>query len=114
MGKVPKRTKRKDKPRPGNPPVSKPPVYWPLTSTPAKEFAIQIGAALVVYFLVSAKMRAYIGKGIVIEMGGVSRYFSKVSESGVDATLLNERFRGHHFRGHFREHWESSWVLGFI
>ena len=32
---------------------------------------------------------AYFCKSIAIEMGGVSRYFSKVSGSGVDVTLLN-------------------------
>ena len=36
----------------------------------------------------SAKRRAYFCKSIVIEMGGVSRFFSKVSGSGVDLTLL--------------------------
>ena len=37
---------------------------------------------LVVYILLSAKERAYLCKSIAIEMGGVSRYFSKVSGSG--------------------------------
>ena len=40
-----------------------------------------------VYVLLSAKRRAYFCKTIAIEMGGVSRYFSKVSGSGVDVTL---------------------------
>ena len=47
---------------------------------------IQIGR---VFILLSAKRRAYFCKSIAIEMGGVSRYFSKVSGSGVDSTLLN-------------------------
>ena len=38
--------------------------------------------------LLSAKRRAYFCKSIAIEMGGVSRYFSKVSGSGVGWTLL--------------------------
>ena len=38
--------------------------------------------------LLSAKRRAYFCKSITIEMGGVSRYFSNVSGSGVDYTLL--------------------------
>ena len=37
--------------------------------------------------LLSAK-RGYFYRSIAIEMGGVSRYFSKVSGSGVDLTLL--------------------------
>ena len=40
------------------------------------------------YILLSAKRRAYFCKSIAIEMGSVSRYFSKVSGSGVDSTLL--------------------------
>ena len=40
------------------------------------------------YFLLSAKKRAYFGKSIAIEMGGVSRDFSEVSGSGVDTALL--------------------------
>ena len=44
---------------------------------------------LVVYILLSAKKRAYFCKSMAIEMGGVSRYFSKVSGSGVDVILLN-------------------------
>ena len=43
---------------------------------------------LVVYILISAKRRAYFRKSIAIEMGGVSRYFSRVSGSGVDVILL--------------------------
>ena len=46
---------------------------------------IQIGG---VYARLSAKKRAYFCKNIAIEMGGVSRYFSKVSGSGVDSTFL--------------------------
>ena len=42
----------------------------------------------VVYIVLSAKRRAYFSQNIAIEMGGVSRYFSKVSGSGVDLTLL--------------------------
>ena len=36
----------------------------------------------------SAKMRAYSCQSIVIEMGGVSRYFSQASGSEIDLTLL--------------------------
>ena len=43
------------------------------------------------YILLSAKKRACLCKSIAIEMGGVSRYFSKVSGSGVDVTFLKER-----------------------
>ena len=42
-----------------------------------------------VYILLSAKKRAYFCKSIAIEMGGVSQYFSDVSGSGVNLTLLN-------------------------
>ena len=42
-----------------------------------------------VFILLSVKRRAYFCKSIAIEMGGVSRYFSRVSGSGVDSTLLN-------------------------
>ena len=49
---------------------------------------------LVVYILHSAKRKAYFCKSIAIEMGGVSRYFSKVSGSGVDLTLLNKGWSG--------------------
>ena len=42
---------------------------------------------LVVYTLLSAKRRAYFCKSIAIEIGGVSRYFSKVLGSGVELTL---------------------------
>ena len=38
--------------------------------------------------LLSATRRAYFCKSIAVEMGGVVRYFSKVSGSGVDLTLL--------------------------
>ena len=44
--------------------------------------------------LLSATKRAYFCKSIAIEMGGVSRYFSKVSGSGVDVTLLNVEKKG--------------------
>ena len=44
-----------------------------------------------VYILLSVKRRAYFCKSIAIEMGGVSRYFSKALGSGVDVTLLNHR-----------------------
>ena len=44
---------------------------------------------MVVYILLSARRTAYFGKSIAIEMGGVSRYFSEVSGSGVDLTLLS-------------------------
>ena len=43
---------------------------------------------LVVYIVPSAKRRAYFCQNIAIEMGGVSRYFSKVSGSGVGWILL--------------------------
>ena len=49
---------------------------------------IQIGGDIY-YILLSAKRRAYFCKSIAIEMGGVWRYFSKVSGSKVDLTLLN-------------------------
>ena len=39
--------------------------------------------------LLSAKRRAYFCKSIAIEMGGVQRYISEVSGSGVGVTLLN-------------------------
>ena len=45
---------------------------------------------LVVYIAISAKRRAYFCQHIAIEMGGVSRYFSKLSGSGVDLTLLKD------------------------
>ena len=45
-----------------------------------------------VYILLSAKRRACFCKSIAIEMGGVSRYFSKVSGSGVDLILLTFGF----------------------
>ena len=47
---------------------------------------IQIGS---VEILLSAKSRAYFCKSMVIEMGDVSRPFSKVSGSRVDLILLN-------------------------
>ena len=43
---------------------------------------------LVVYILLSAKRRAYFYRSIPIQMRGVPRYFSTVSGSGVDWTLL--------------------------
>ena len=46
---------------------------------------IQIGGVQ----LPSAKRRAYFCKSIAIKMGGVSRYLSKVSGSGVNLMLLN-------------------------
>ena len=46
---------------------------------------IQIGG---VYLLLSSTRRAFSCKSIAIEMGGASRYFAEVSESGVDLTLL--------------------------
>ena len=45
-----------------------------------------------VYIQLSAKTRAYFGKNIAIEMGGISRYFSTVSGSGVDLILLSDLF----------------------
>ena len=45
---------------------------------------IHIGGVFTKFF----QMRAYFCKSIAVEMEGVSRYFSKVSGSGVDATLL--------------------------
>ena len=50
--------------------------------TNGRRIAIQIGG---VY---TTKRKAYFCKSIAIEMGGVSRYFSKVLGSGVDVTLL--------------------------
>ena len=48
-----------------------------------------------VYILLSAKRAAYFCKSIRhTKMGGVSRYFSKVSGSGVDLTLLNKVQQG--------------------
>ena len=43
---------------------------------------------LVVHILLAATRRTYFCKSIAIEMGGVSPYFSKVSGSGLDSTLL--------------------------
>ena len=48
---------------------------------------------LVVYMLRSAKRRAYICKSIAIEMGGASRYFSKVLYCGQGSTWLS-RWKG--------------------
>ena len=48
---------------------------------------IRIGGVYCI--LLSAKRRAYFCKRVAIQMGGVSRYFSKVSGSGVDLPLLN-------------------------
>ena len=42
------------------------------------------------YVLLSVKRSAYFHKSIAIEMGGVSRYFSKVLGSGGDSTLQNK------------------------
>ena len=65
----------------------------PLTLILLQKYRDTMGAVscykLVVYVLLSATRRAYFCKGIAIEMGGVSRYFSKVSESGVDLILLS-------------------------
>ena len=47
---------------------------------------IQIGG---VYTTFCQKKKAYLCKNIAIKMGGVSRYFSQVSGSGVDLTLTN-------------------------
>ena len=47
---------------------------------------------MAVYVLLSAKRRAYFCQSIAIEMRGASRYFSKVSGSGVDLTLLINGF----------------------
>ena len=49
---------------------------------------IQIGGVYI-YMLLSAKKRAYFCRSIVIEMGRVLRYISKVSGSGFDVTLPN-------------------------
>ena len=53
--------------------------------TNGRRIVLQIGGVCI---LLSAKGRAYFCKSIAIEMGRVSRYFSKVSGSGVDLTLL--------------------------
>ena len=59
--------------------------------TNGRRIVIQIGGVhTVVYILLSAKRRAYFCKSIAIELGGVPRYFSKVSGSGVDLTLLRK------------------------
>ena len=42
-----------------------------------------------VYILLADKTRAYLCRSIATEIGGVSRYFSRVSGSGVDLTLLS-------------------------
>ena len=52
--------------------------------TNGSRIVIQLAA----YVLLSAKRSAYFCKSIAIEMGGASQYFSKVSGSGVDLTLL--------------------------
>ena len=49
---------------------------------------------LVVYILISAKRKAYFCKNIAIEVGGISRCFSKVSGSRVDSPVLNHVQRG--------------------
>ena len=54
-------------------------------NTNGRRIVIQIRG---VYIVRSANGRAYFCKSIAIEMGGVSRYFAKVSGSGVDSTLL--------------------------
>ena len=53
--------------------------------TNGSHIVIQIGGV----YTTSAKKRAYFCRSIAIQMGGVSRYFSKVSGSGVDLTLLS-------------------------
>ena len=50
---------------------------------------IQIGG--VSNILLSAKRRAYFCKSVAMAMGGVLRYFSKESGSGIDLTLLRKR-----------------------
>ena len=55
--------------------------------TNGRRIVIQIGG---VYTTLCQK-RAYFCQSMAIEMGGVSRYFSKVSGSGVDLVLLRER-----------------------
>ena len=49
---------------------------------------IQIGGVYTTF----CQEEAYFCKSIAIEMGGVSRYFSKVSGSGVDFALLIQPF----------------------
>ena len=55
--------------------------------TNGRRIVIHIGGVYSI-ILLSAKRRAYFCKSIAIEMGGVSRYFSKVSGSGVVVTFL--------------------------
>ena len=59
--------------------------------------------------LLSAKRRAYFRRSIAIEMGGVSRYFSKVSGSGVDLTPLSNGFRSR--RANRSEIHRIAWVI---
>ena len=61
---------------------------YPSTSAEASRYGGVSRYKLVVYVLLSASGRAYFCKSIAVEMGGVSRYFSKISGSGVDSTPL--------------------------
>ena len=57
--------------------------------TNGNRIVIQIGGAYYIqYILPSARGRAYFCRSISIEMGGVSRDFSKASGSGTDLALL--------------------------
>ena len=63
--------------------------------TNGRRIVIQIGGVYIyiyvythIYYLLPRKGAMYFCKSIALEMGGVSRYFSKVSGSGVDSTLL--------------------------
>ena len=80
------------------------------------------------YILLSAKRRAYFCKSIAIEIGGVSRYFFKVSGSGDDLTSekqgnqkKNKGWSGARLRGRtatqhskrvLRRFWEGFWGRG--
>ena len=48
---------------------------------------------LVAYVLLSANRRAYFCKSMAIEMGGVSRYFSKVREPKLNPNFFSQTFR---------------------
>ena len=62
-------------------------VSSPAKLRPWSELTAKMVMGVVPELVISAKRRAYFCKSIAIEMGGVSRYFSKASGSGVDLTL---------------------------
>ena len=64
----------------------------------------------VVYILLSAKTRPYLCKSMAVPMGGISRYFSKVSGSGVNATFLRRTFWEGDATKHFSvKKWAFQW-----